>query len=178
MVRGCLRVLQWNADGVKLKAGELVESLIAHRVDIGLIQESKLMPGDRTPSFPGFAVVRRDRGAGVRGGGLLTLVREDIPFRRIFPVQSNEGPLESLAVEVPLGGGPRLTIVNVYCPPTRQGQRETGAAGFDPATLPANRNAPIGGILMPTRRCGTISNPAMPRERNWRVGSWTAGWCA
>ena len=121
MMRGCLRVMQWNADGVKLKADELGHFINTNRVDVCLVQESKLVSADRTPRFPGYTVVRQDRpskGPGAaRGGGLLTLVREDVPFRKLSPVRPSGGSaLESLSIEVPVGGGDKLTIVNVYCP--------------------------------------------------------------
>ena len=150
--RGCLRVMHWNADGVKAKAEELGHFINTHRVDVCLVQESKLIGSDRTPRFPGYTVVRQDRlrrpAGSARGGGLLTLIREDVPFRKCPPVRPSEGSaLESLSVVVPVGGGDKLTIVNVYCPPSRLNQREEGVAGFDPATLPSHRRVLIGGDL-------------------------------
>ena len=83
-----------------------------------------------------------------RGGGLLTLVREDVPYREVTPVRASEGSaLESLSVVVPVGDGDALTLVNVYCPPARRGQGEDRVAGFDPASLPCHRGVLIGGDL-------------------------------
>jgi len=152
LMRGCLRVMQWNADGIRGKGEELGHYINEHRVDVCLVQESKLGQRDRTPRFPGFTTIRQDRPhsgvGGARGGGLLTLVREDIPYRRCSSVRdAGDSALESLSVVVPVGGGEKLTIVNVYCPPSRRPQGEEGAAGFDPATLPCHRGALIGGDL-------------------------------
>lgn len=102
LLRGCLRVLQWNADDAKAKVEESEHFICSLRVDVCLIQESKFIDTDRTPRFPGYSVVRHDcqrrSVGGVRGGGLLTLVREDVPFRRCLVRPSRESVLEFLAV--------------------------------------------------------------------------------
>ena len=72
--RNTLRILQWNADGVSTKVSELESFLASHRVDVCILQESKLLAGDRTPSLADFTVLRRDReqrtgGSVSRGGG-------------------------------------------------------------------------------------------------------------
>ena len=151
--RGCLRVMQWNADGLMLKEAELEAFLEERRVDVCLIQETRLRAGARTPKFRQYASVRRDRpsssSVGPRGGGgLLTLVRSDVPFREVG-VGGGVGPgnLESLAVEVPTGSDGKLTLVNVYCPPVRNIPGESRAVGFDPASLPTGRKVVIAGDL-------------------------------
>ena len=149
--RGCLRILQWNADGVTLKLPELESFLTTHRVDICLLQESKLSAGRRTPRLSGYSVVRRDRGTSgqggaPRGGGLLTFIKEDIAFREVELVRDHPGSiLETLGVEVVTGDGSGLSILNVYCPPIRVLPGETRTAGFDPSVLPSGRRVVIGG---------------------------------
>ena len=143
-------MMHWNADGLRGKVEELGHFITEHRVDVCMVQESKLVEKDRTPRFPGYTTVRQDRPrsgmGGARGGGLVTLVKEDIPYRQCSAVRdAADSALESLAVVVPVGGGERLTLVNVYCPPSRRPQGEDGAAGFDPATLPNHRGTLIGG---------------------------------
>ncbi len=44
-------------------------------IDICLIQETKRLARNTTPSFPGFAVIRTDRSTNQRGAGRLTLIR-------------------------------------------------------------------------------------------------------
>ena len=56
-------------------------------MDVAVVQESKLNETSKTPQFQGYTVVRKDRECGrsegaVRGGGLLTLVRDSIPYKR------------------------------------------------------------------------------------------------
>ena len=129
---------------------ELGHYLDVNKIDVAVVQETKLRSSDRTPSFPGFSVVRQDRaGSSARGGGLLTLVRHDVPYRVLPTNRSEDSALESLSISVPTGGGDKLTIVNVYCPPTRAGQNqvEARAAGFHPSSLPCHRGVLIAGDL-------------------------------
>ena len=125
--RDKLKVMQWNADGLRTAEADLLGFVTkSPDIDVLLIQETKLLPTDRTPVLPGYAAVRRDRplapgGAGGRGGGLLTFVRHDIAFRTVSAYQRVDavGKLEALAVEIPLSPGGNFTIVNIYNPPAR-----------------------------------------------------------
>ena len=48
-----LTILQWNADNILSKVQELREYLVEKKIDIFLIQESKLIKKDKTPKFKG-----------------------------------------------------------------------------------------------------------------------------
>ncbi len=69
--RQILRILQWNADGLATKQHELRLRLNDDSIDICLIQKTKLLPKDTTPSFPGFCAIRADRPINQRGGDSL-----------------------------------------------------------------------------------------------------------
>ena len=127
--RDKLRILQWNVDGVGTAEVDLLGFIDQDpNLDVILVQETKLLPSDRTPSLPGYAAVRRDRppapggaGVGARGGGLLTFVKKDIAFRptKAYTREEDVGRLEAQAVEIPLSPGGHFTVVNVYNPPAR-----------------------------------------------------------
>ena len=55
-----LKVIRWNADGMSNKKEELEERMKMWKVDIILIQETKLRPKQRTPLFKRYATVRKD----------------------------------------------------------------------------------------------------------------------
>ena len=75
-----LRIMQWNADGIKIKSHELADRLKERDIDICLIQESKLAKRDNTPRMKGYkAILRTDRPT-IGGGGLITYAKEDIVF--------------------------------------------------------------------------------------------------
>ena len=122
-----------------------LEDRIRHtEIDLIMIQESKLCSKDRNPSLPGYSTIRKDREYG-RGGGLITFIKEDIPFT----VKSNEDAqreslLEMLKVEICDASLHKITCANVYCPSIRgalQGQE------FQTSELPSAENTLIGGDL-------------------------------
>ena len=145
--RAALRVLQWNVDGIHTSVADLRQLLKEEKVDVCLVQESKLSARGPTPRIDGFASVRRDRpsgsAAGGRGGGLLTYVKEDIPFRvtEAYRPHAEVGVVEAQAIEVRTGRGERLVISNVYVPPPRGAD----AAGFDPEVLSVSDRHIFGG---------------------------------
>ena len=119
-----IRVLQWNADGIKSKMTELANSLIKHKIDIGLIPETKLQEKDDTPTLDDYAVIRKDRAMGQQGGGLIILVKSDIPFKVVEATRDNknENNLESIAVEIK-GTGKNYRFVNLYMRPDNDRHR-------------------------------------------------------
>ena len=56
-----MTILQWNADAITAKIQPLRDYLIEMNVDIFLIQETKLVKKDKTPTFPGYTILRKDR---------------------------------------------------------------------------------------------------------------------
>ncbi len=70
------------------------------------------MPKDATPSFPGFCAIRADRPTNQRGGGLLTLIGDDLVFKRTGEEYSP--PLVPLTVQVQLSHRKWATIHNIY----------------------------------------------------------------
>ena len=120
-----LTILQWNADAITPKIQLLRDYLIDKDVDVFLIQETKLLKKDNTPTFPGYIVLRRDRrqfkGKQMKGGGLLTGVKEKFAVREAkLDMKGEEDEItESLTIEIQRGDGQKLRITNVYIPPIR-----------------------------------------------------------
>ena len=101
-------------------------------VDIFLIQETKLVKKDKTPTFPGYTILRKDRRQfkgkeNNRGGGLLIGVKEKTPFRqaKIDLRGGGDEITESLTIEIPRSDGQKLRVTNVYIPPIRNTTSET-----------------------------------------------------
>lgn len=62
-----LPILQWNANGIRLKASELHHFLVSKNIKVAAIQETKLITTSRSPVFPGFTLCRQDRERTRRG---------------------------------------------------------------------------------------------------------------
>ncbi|PAA87688.1 hypothetical protein BOX15_Mlig033504g5 [Macrostomum lignano] len=120
--KSTLRILQWNADGVNNKRAELEEFLHNLDVDVAVLQESKLSEASETPRFRGYTTVRKDRreirrSERARGGGLITLIKHNIPFKRLTAWKGNI--TEGLRTIVDISKKERIVITNVYRPPIR-----------------------------------------------------------
>ena len=89
-----LRVLQWNARGLRARSTELPHFLSSHLVDLICIQESNL---SSSSSFriPGFSALHSDRThsrSGIlspdtahAGGGVVIFVRQGLLFLNFLP---------------------------------------------------------------------------------------------
>ena len=75
----CLRLMQWNANGIIRKITELLTFIHSNNVNIAAIQETKLTNKTKPLKTPGWAAVRLDRNNN-KGGGLLMPIKDTIPF--------------------------------------------------------------------------------------------------
>ncbi len=66
------------ADGLSTIQHELRLRLNDDSINICLIQDTKLVPKDITAASSGFCAIRADRPTNQRGGGLLTLIGDDL----------------------------------------------------------------------------------------------------
>ena len=171
--RGVVRMMQWNADGILTKMPELESRVKEFDFDVVMIQESKLQAKHKTPLLQGFTTVRRDRGCKPnstegKGGGLLTFVKEDIPYTVVELAETTtDSPLERLSVQLRAGTGGNIRVTNVHCPPLR-GDRSGEA--FNANELPASRRDIICGDL---NAHAVLWDRVQPEdERGERVEDW------
>lgn len=124
-----LQIMQWNCDAFLSKAVEFKSFLIENKVDIFVIQETKLIPADKVPTIKGYTVKRKDRTQPKgkeknRGGGLLVGVKDTIPFKlvNIEIRPANDKISEWMSIEIPTKGNQKIRITNIYVPPIRTGE--------------------------------------------------------
>ena len=85
--------------------------------DIITIQETKLTPKAKTPKIHNFTAVRTDR-LHKAGGGLITLIRDNITFTTTdIPSTINTHNTELQMVKVHINNTKHITIANIYIPP-------------------------------------------------------------
>ncbi len=112
-----LRILQWNANGIATKANELGLRLKADRIDVALVQETKMKHHHRTPRLEGYSPIRCDRPNQDGGGGLLCYIKDSIIFERVG--DSSICGTESSSIRIKMGKRKWAVITNIYCPPSR-----------------------------------------------------------
>ncbi|KAJ8967934.1 hypothetical protein NQ317_000813 [Molorchus minor] len=107
-----IRILSWNADGIRSKKNELLE--IADRLDpdVIAIQETK-MDSRHEFRMRGYKVYRQDRN--IRGGGVAVLVKSNITHHQTRA--GGLGNLEAIGVEIQLPRREPLHILSCYQPP-------------------------------------------------------------
>ena len=112
-----LSILQLNTNGILNKTQEINQYLQLHHPDIITLQETKLSKPNKTPNFPGYTTIRTDR-TDKAGGGLLTLVKNNITFteNKIHPTLTDNF-LELQTITLHLSAKKKLHISNIYIPP-------------------------------------------------------------
>jgi hypothetical protein len=139
---------------------------LGRALDVLLLQETKLIPPNPSPTLPGYSAIRRDRPpGGGRGAGLLTYVKADISFCQIPAYRKEEvaGGLEALAVEIQRGARSKFVVINLYMTPIREG----GQGDFNPGAIrvPATQHLLRGDFNAHSLLCsGMTSNPEMGLE--------------
>ena len=126
-----LRVLQINLNGWRSRQPALEQFLREHKVDVAVLQETKLSETAASPKSPGYVTLRQDRTVHRRRnpvpqGGLAILVRRGImhdPSVAMAPLPGGSC-LERQAVKIIWSRQEALTIVNLYRPPARNDQRD------------------------------------------------------
>ena len=112
-----LKIVQWNAEGVWLKKTEQQHFLKLKAIDVCCIQETHLSSSHRF-FIRGYKVFRQDRENRPKGG-LLTLVRNNIPAAEIQRSGQADLDTEYLGVKLVLAGTP-VTVSNIYSLPDKQ----------------------------------------------------------
>ena len=138
--KSSLRILQWNADSLATKIGELRTSAAKLDLDVILIQETKLTGKARTPRIDGFKEAMRQDRVGLGGGGLLCYIKETLPFEKLYGRAKKA--TESTSFRVRLDKKNWVHISNVYVPPANSIGQEIQ---FTPDAIPTFESSIICG---------------------------------
>ena len=146
-----LRVLQWNAGGLRARSTELLHFFSSHPVDLICIQESNL---NSSSSFriPGFSVLCSDRthsrfgilssDASHASGGVVIFVRQGLSFSELSTtsLSSLDPYSDYVGVNISLNKSSSVSFLNVYAPPIRSSPTDGRTDSFSPSVLPSSRN--------------------------------------
>ena len=177
-----LRVLQWNAGGLRARSTELLHFLSSHPVDLICIQESNL---NSSSSFriPGFSVLRSDRthsrsgilssDASHASGGVVIFVRQGLSFSELSTtsLSSLDPYTDYVGVNISLNKSSSVSFLNVYAPPIRSSPTDGRTDSFSPSILPSSRNLFILWTSIAITRFGTQEVLPTPVGRKYSTGS-------
>ena len=125
-----LRLLQLNICGWRKHQPALERLLQEEKIDVAVLQETKLTASTRTPKVPGFTILRQDRTihrvgnrpdqVGPPQGGLAILVRKGLSHQpHPLPANPAGAAVERLAVKIFHSPAEVFTVCNIYRPPAR-----------------------------------------------------------
>ena len=176
-----LRVLQWNAGGLRARGTELLHFLSSHPVDVICIQESNL---NSSSSFriPRFSALRSDRTHSQSGivssdathasGGVVIFVRQGLSFSELST--SSLSLLNSysnyVGINISLNNSSSVSFLNVYAPLFAPPQRMEEPIPF----LPPSRNLFILGDFNchhPLWDSRVTSDPGEEEVFDWVISS-------
>ena len=176
-----LRVLQWNAGGLRARSTKLLHFLSSHPVDLICIQESNL---NFSSSFwiPRFSALRSDRTPSRSGivspdnthasGGVVIFVRQGLSFSELSTstLSSFDPYSDYEGVNISLNNSFSL-FLNVYAPLFALSQRMEELTPFLPPFFPPPEISSFWGISIAITRSGTQEVSPTPVGRKYSTGS-------
>ena len=143
-----LRVLQWNAGGLRARNTELLHFLLSHPVDLICIQESNFNSSSSL-RIPGFSALRSDcthprsgilsPDATHASGGVVIFVRQVLSFSELSnsSLSSLDPYCDYVGVNISLNNSSSVSFLNVYdsplfAPPIRMAEPISSLPQFFP----------------------------------------------
>ena len=177
-----LRVLQWNAGGLRARSTELLHFLSSHPVDLICIQESNL---NSSSSFriPGFSTLRSDRTHSQSGilssdashasGGVVIFVRQGLSFSELSTttLSSLDPYSDYVRVNISLNKSSSVSFLNVYAPLFAPPQRMAEPIPSLPQFFPPPETSSFWGSSIAITRFGTQEVLPTPVGRKYSTGS-------
>ena len=189
-----LRVLQWNAGGLRARSTKLLHFNSSHPVDLIYIQESNL---NLSFSFqiPGLSALR-SHGTHSRSdifstdvadasGGVIIFVKQGLSFSELSTssLSSLDPYSDYVEINISLNGFSSLSFLNVYAPPIRSSTKDSRTNFFSLSILPSyvkaeavdfsrfrfcfHRKGPLPPLPLPSSASASTSLLKNPKKFEW-----------
>lgn len=112
-----LKILNWNANGLKKQKSIFSAFLVRHGVDIACVTETHLINNEAF-KVSGYNVYREDRAAPFASGGVAIFIKRSINHNSIYLPQLLS--IEATAVKVNLDDGSFVNVISAYKSPNRR----------------------------------------------------------
>ena len=176
-----IRVLQWNAEGLRARSTELFYFLSSYSVDLICIQESNL---NSSSSFriPGFSALRFDRTHSRSGilssdatqasGGVVIFVRQGLSFFELSTssLSSLDFYSDYVGVNISLNNSSLVSFLSVYVPLFAPPQRMAEPIPSLPQFFPPPEMSSFWGTSIAITPSGTQEPLPTPRGGSIRLG--------
>ncbi|KAL5232760.1 hypothetical protein ACI65C_000170 [Semiaphis heraclei] len=111
-----IKLVNWNANGIKNKKSTIIEFLSRHKIDIACITETHLINNEPF-RITGYNTYRKDRNTTHSSGGVAILIRKSIKHHQSStPEMIN---IEATTIIVPTDKHD-IKIISAYNPPNKQ----------------------------------------------------------
>ena len=177
-----LRVLQWNAGGLRARSTDLLHFISSHPVDLICIQE----PNFNLSScfrIPGFSALRSDcthnrsgifsANATNASGGIIIFVKQGLSFSEhsTFSLSSLDSYSESVGVNISLNDSSSLSFPYVYAPPFCSSPTDSRTIFFLSPSFPPPEISLFWGTSNAITPSGTQKVLPTPVGRKHSIGS-------
>ncbi|KAL4091248.1 hypothetical protein QTP88_025970 [Uroleucon formosanum] len=115
-----IKLVNWNANGIKSKKSSLIEFLFRHNIDIACLTETHLK-NTETFKINGYNIYRRDRDTIHSFGGVAILIKRIIKHHQL--ITSELTNLEATSIMVSTDKF-EIKIISAYNPPNKKIQRD------------------------------------------------------
>ena len=177
-----LRVLQWNAGGLRARSTELLHFLSSYHVDLICIQESNL---NSSSSFriPGFSALHSDRTHSWSGilspdamhasGGVVIFVKQGLSFSELSTSSLFllDPYSDYVGINISLTNFSSVSFLNVYAPLFAPPQRMSEPTPFPPPFFPLPEISSFWGTSIAITPSGTQEVLPTPAGRKYSTGS-------
>ena len=180
-----LKVLQWNAGGLRVRSTELLHFLSSHPVNLICIQESNL---NSSSSFwiPGFSALCSDCTHSRSGiltpdtthanSGVIIFVRQGLSFSELSTSSLSllDPYFDYVGVNISLNNSSSVSFLNVYAPPICSSPTDHKTDSFSPSIFPSSRNLFILGDFNchhPLWDSKGTSDPRVEEVFDWVISS-------
>ena len=178
-----LRVLQWNAGGLRARGTELLHFLSSHSVDLICIQESNLSSSSsfRIPEFFALHSDRTHSRSGIlspdathASGGVVIFDSQGLSFSELstssLSLSSLDPYSDYVGINISLNNSSLLSFLNVYAPLFAPPQRMAEPISFLPPFFPPPEITSFWGTSIAITTLGLKRYFRLPRGGSIRLG--------
>lgn len=109
-----LKLLNWNANGLRSKRASFIQFLSMNNVDVACVTETHFLPNE-TFTLPGYTIYRCDRVADKASGGVALIVRRKLSHTAVY--LPGIPALEVVGVKLQFQDGTELLLISAYKAP-------------------------------------------------------------